>query len=753
MQKHSWFNLDLSYNKLTGTLSTSFILPESASLSLQVNRLSGSVPSKLESLEAINILDGNIFGCNSNNELPQHDPTTATYSCGSNSTNYFLFSWFSLIGFTVLIVAVTLLLLQYDYISRTKKPVVDKSGFGKNIQMTTFAGNTDFFPKNDHQSQNEALNEHEAAEKKEEARRENEQPFPNAWKMISVYHSSFLQFAVDYPGSNVAVFWKLLHFIRKGFAAFACISIFFLLPLYLTATVFTHSYTYEYVWIVSAILMSGEESALILFFAFFCLVGAYLVIFIRPSFNLGDVSAETQSETFIERNVENQQQIERNVAINQLTPSFASERRVLEVVLLRFVVLLLDVVMFGLADIGYVLIVINYNSTIIALATFALAGIKLLANNVLLWKAIPNVWRLIKDCRFIFITNEILEDESIATQRPYYFTVPDIAFLERLTVLNNIILPILAILIILPDCFYNALFSAPAVASSYSYISCGNYVSLRGTEPTIVLSCETVEQQTSFSPPFIYSYQCSSKILINYAPVYIVKFVYIGFLRPLRLLFLRYCYSYSLKHYGPNSNLFRISNRLLPRILRNLETEKKDEGFAVLYSKLSLTTQLSSFLAIIIVFGGLFPPLAVIGCISVIIMTYCEQLLIGRVLYEGNRLGCSWYKDKLEADCKDIRPLVNLTFRSTLLIMCLFFAYLLFDTWGDEEGPISALPVTCIMVSTPFILLLLLLYRGKTKECPKQNQFEKTTNDPIVDPALTTVSVVTNPLVKEGNDC
>jgi Leucine-rich repeat (LRR) protein len=742
VQEHSWSNLDLSYNKFTGTLSASLTLSENASLSLQVNRLSGSVPSKLKDLEAINILDGNIFACNSNNELPEHDPTTATYSCGSNSTNYFLFSCLSLIGFGVLTFTVRSI---HDNLSCRKKPVDDVLVFGKSFQMAAFAANRNIRSINDHENQN-------VEEKDEEG--EKGRSFSSTWEIIDVYHSSFSQFAVDNPTSNLAVFWELLDLIRKGFATFACISILFLLPLYLTATVFTHSYSNEYVWVVSAILLSGQHAALMLFFAFLCLAGAYLFIFIRPPVENKFISANIHGEVYPGKEDQRHQQVSSNFG-----------KFVLEATLLRVIVLLLDVSLFGFADILYVLIVINYNSSVIALATVALSGFKLLANNVILWKAIPTVWKLIEYCRLVVFRVEILKDPSPAIRTPYKFTVPDIAFLERLTLLNNIILRILAILVILPDCFFNALFTAPAVSSSYSYINCSNYVSLHGSKPGFSRNCGASEQQTSFSPPFIYSYQCSSKILINYAPVYIVKFIYIGFFRPLRLLFWKCCYYYSLKYYGPTSNLFRISKRLLPRILRNLETEKQGDGPTILYSKLSLTTQLSSYLAIIIVFGGLFPPLAVIGCISVIIMTYCEQLLIGRVLYESNRLGCPWYKDKLELDCKDIKPLVNLTFRSTLLIMCLFFAYLLFDTWGDEDGPISALPVTCIMASIPFIVLLFYklfkVPRGKrviqesveSKKCTetKDSQNSKNAQNPPPDIELTTHSGVANPLTKEMN--
>jgi Leucine-rich repeat (LRR) protein len=60
-QQRSWLNLDLSYNKLTGTLIDSFPAYDSnSSLTLEINRLSGYIPSSLLDSENINILQGKL---------------------------------------------------------------------------------------------------------------------------------------------------------------------------------------------------------------------------------------------------------------------------------------------------------------------------------------------------------------------------------------------------------------------------------------------------------------------------------------------------------------------------------------------------------------------------------------------------------------------------------------------------------------------------------------------------------------------
>jgi hypothetical protein len=69
-QEHTWQTLDLSYNRLTGTLVSTFNqgnssapIVKNASISLEVNRLSGKIPISLQNLESITMLNGNIFEC------------------------------------------------------------------------------------------------------------------------------------------------------------------------------------------------------------------------------------------------------------------------------------------------------------------------------------------------------------------------------------------------------------------------------------------------------------------------------------------------------------------------------------------------------------------------------------------------------------------------------------------------------------------------------------------------------------------
>lgn len=113
-QSNHWTNLDLSYNRFTGTLIKSFaergnltFLP--TSLSLENNRLSGKIPHSLLHLKKLSILGTNIFACNQQrSNLPKADPGRETYHCASNSFDVPYFAWLILVGICMTMVMVTI---------------------------------------------------------------------------------------------------------------------------------------------------------------------------------------------------------------------------------------------------------------------------------------------------------------------------------------------------------------------------------------------------------------------------------------------------------------------------------------------------------------------------------------------------------------------------------------------------------------------------------------------------------------------
>jgi Leucine-rich repeat (LRR) protein len=659
IQSRAWVFLDLSYNKFTGTLFEGFFANANSTLYLEVNRLSGTIPKQLQSMETINILNGNIFECNSADELPDNDPSKATYSCASTSTDDFIFASIAIFG----VIGILVLLI-------TRFNVFD-SVFVNEMAST-------------------------ASEDANSALTKSHSSF-SVFSLVNTWNNAFYLHAMENSNSNLCKLKLFLVTVRRKFAFTVLIVMVVLLPIYAVLTVFRNSYQDEYAWLVSAVLLSGETAALVLFFAFLGFL--LLMIFVVEDGFIGrEVSHKSEGQLTASTN-----------SPNSLSPETLAQPATssCEKCIVYSLTFLLDISLFGIADFVYVFIVITYSVNIVNLAVVLLAGFKLFANNFVLRRTIPFISNLMKQFPLWCSSSALpLHDRTFN----YSFSASDIFFLEKLMLFNNIILPIIAILIILPDCFYNVFFASPGVTSYYNYDNClVNGIIQQGGNITVFPSCEFSSQETSYSPPFVYSYQCSSMVLINYAPVYIMKFILIGFLRPCYLLAVRGARDYAIAHNVRNPHVLHCLGFLLPKIQKPLRPERDLNRSNTIYSKLSLTTQLSSYLAMVIVFGALFPPLAIIGCAAIFCMTHFEQLRIGRMLHESSQLGYSWYKEQLEEDCKGIFHAVHLSFRTIHIIFCSYCAYLLFDTWGDQKGWLSALPITVLMATVPVMMLLLSL--------------------------------------------
>ena len=99
---HVFTSVDLSSNKLSGTLIDTYQPPNS--LILTVNHLSGKVPSSLRATNStINMLEGNLFGC----PLLRNDENSRKTTCGSSYLDYPIIAWL-VISVVILITTVYL---------------------------------------------------------------------------------------------------------------------------------------------------------------------------------------------------------------------------------------------------------------------------------------------------------------------------------------------------------------------------------------------------------------------------------------------------------------------------------------------------------------------------------------------------------------------------------------------------------------------------------------------------------------------
>jgi hypothetical protein len=123
-QYGSFKQLDLSFNKFSGTLSDSLLNVNDTTSSvfdLTVNRLSGRIPMSLMDLPSLNILDGNLFQCQEAHR-PATDPSSKQYECGSNNLNIALLIWFLFFVILVFLAGLVLFVYYYYYSRRSRRP-------------------------------------------------------------------------------------------------------------------------------------------------------------------------------------------------------------------------------------------------------------------------------------------------------------------------------------------------------------------------------------------------------------------------------------------------------------------------------------------------------------------------------------------------------------------------------------------------------------------------------------------------------
>ena len=707
IQERFWLNLDLSYNKLTGTLSSRFHSYDntSCSLSLDINRLSGSIPINLLHATDINILEGNIFGCDPNhNNLPKHDERAADYSCGSDIVDYTLYSWLSVTVVVLLIASVGYYYYRTDASNRTSE--LSESNIDRGKTLLAFVIRLIVW------------------------RRELQR----------------LETNVDSSIKEVPVF---LSKVRKLALLFGGIIIFIYMPIYSGLGVFYRQYSEEYAWKISALLLSGQKVAVILALFFFLLV--LLVIFlITKSFHYSDLNIfrltssfsmpfrnSTSSSLSPENSIANSRpqtechQPGKSSLFSSATKPEDKQKSPKTSFTAYFIIGIMDFVFMLVVDIVYVYVIITYETAIVILSEIMLALVKTVLNNMIIWWIIPFVKRKLFDVYY----DKQYPEEFVS------FTRMDLSFVTIVILLNNIVFPIIAVFVVSPDCIYTAIFQPSNVSSSYTYTICDRYAGHVFVD--YCFNYQTLTEYSAYSPPFIYNYQCASTIIINYVSVFIIMYTAEGILLPFLKLILKFIdevdeveeYKFSTSrdssslHQQPSENLpvkslwhrestMKIQNRLssflLPMNLKSLSTKSQhiEEEFTdhVLFDKNRLSVRMNSYLVVMMSFGALFPPLALIICMTIFTVTIYEEIVIGRLLYESERLGYVWYRKQLERDCYGVSDSLKYTLWSLVPVSSIFFAYIIFDTWGDEAGWRVAIVPALLMAIVPTTLLVLLKY-------------------------------------------
>jgi Leucine-rich repeat (LRR) protein len=467
-----------------------------------------------------------------------------------------------------------------------------------------------------------------------------------------------------------------------------------LVPMYAACNAIYGTYTHQYAWAISAAYLSGStpfawEFTCLLLCTMVCVVTTAVV---RRQFNITSASTlEDPSTSF------------RSTAF-RFTVYFV-------VVVVNFVVVL------GV-NTAYVTIALSQNGLALTLAQIALALFKVAFNSA----CSPVLMR--------WACQRFLGRQPSA---PSYVTLQ-----LFVSVVNNILVPCLVVSIISPSCFYNIFKQVPDVYATYQYKGeCTQF------EVTDILECigdQTLSAGTSYSPPFAYSYQCSSSFITYYSPAFVIMCMVAGFGIPLVQVLL-------LRLHGRakvGSTWHAALDLVLPRILKPLPVAVGSSGvtgtsplaarnlYAPFFDASQHVITLLTYLALLLTFGAVFPPLAVCFAVTVVCMAVFTRLKVGRFLanvraddgHSGNaessmRTASAAHGSAqceaptitaghvvvLEQECEGVgsEKVLGRCVAMVVAFSCVFYTLFLFDTLGDAVGVSGAY---WVLIATPLLGML-----------------------------------------------
>eukprot|EP01031_Cornospumella_fuschlensis_P024715 gene24715-29865_t len=625
LQKKFFPNLDLSFNRFSGTLSDDFVgLLDGNTISLRVNRLSGSIPAAFKSKRHINVLEGNMFDCDATRStLPTNDPSRDIYVCGSEELNYSVYAWCGVSGFLVLLLS-SVLFTRYLPV-RQPSSVMLKSLWNASTSLVSLPA--------------------------------------DILSSLPADHSVQLIRLFDFYAG-----------LRAGFLVLSLVSIVIFLPTYGSLTQSSHTYEDQYGWSISGVFLQVYE--------------------------------KLYHSTVVA--------LHKNQTSNQA--SNISGVRYSKYGVLMFV----NLIAMACVDSTYIYIFLNFGGGVVAGAQISMAFLKIIWNELVLWNLLAFM-NISIEGKYSFSAFWQLTDE-------YDYSVHDAKFVMVTTLLNNTIVPSIAIAFISSTCFYNAIIAAPVVKDSYYIFRCILYAVAASLSRPLCVDQQVVSLDVSYYPPFQYSYQCSSTIFVNYIPVFVFMFVGVA--------------PNSIANLAVNAQVATAEVAPLPPAEEQLASPMHDEAnplskrdkvcnptadqlkndvrdvsasssptsrpcsdaqanhLPILFQREKVVVQIVNYFAILLCFGTVYPPLAAIACVSFAVQSWASQYLVVSLLSRcwavqqrgaGGAGGSEqdvvgFYADMLARQCRDVVSL----FGSLVLFIAPFVAvlvgYLVFDTAGYAKG-------------------------------------------------------------------
>jgi Leucine-rich repeat (LRR) protein len=656
IQQRAWDTLDLSYNRLGGTLLTSFgdtalaVSNTSATVYIKNNRLSGRIPSFLVNLAVIQILGTNLFSCGADrSDLPAHDADRDRYQCGSDA----------FVGHLIAALAILVVLVVALWVLRRRQ-----------CHRVDTAVN-----------------------------------FAEKWVRDALLGAEKLPLGVAYLNTISVLLFNVA--VWCAVAIVLC-----LLPWYAAAHSQYSTYAHAYAWVVSAAFLSGLVPA-VTELALYCAL--MIAVIICKALLAAKMSDQKSGPSTV---VPHEQPGGLPTGI-ALTPLWYQR-------LLHALFFVANLIVVLLVNVGFV-------------AASLQADHPVLATSQILYTAFKIYWNMVCTPYMIDVVTAYAGRRSVSSSL--------VTIHMLLSILNNIVIPCLVVAVQSPSCFLNVFQASPTVHADYIVPGCVTFTTAIVNGSTFATTCTylyPVSLSLQFEPHFSYSYQCSSSFITYYSPVFVLMGLTAGVLIPVA----QAVSLYYLARAVPGTLWYRVLSTAVPRVLKPaalmvppsrpcalpdtpataLQRLREERVFNGVTSVSALTT----YLGILLTFGVVFPPLAVIMCATMWSVHWQTRLMLGKFVHDAQTAGAMHLVERLEQDCRSVVSMQTLQ-RVMFLITCIcccFYALFLFDTLGDARGAADSYWIFLVMALFPVVLYSLEARESRTGADVNDSIFEMATFSP-----------------------
>lgn len=251
-----------------------------------------------------------------------------------------------------------------------------------------------------------------------------------------------------------------------------------------------------------------------------------------------------------------------------------------------------------------------------------------------------------------------------------------------LLIFNTILAPILCIIVTDRNCFLDLFANDNEIVTQVSYQYCYQITS-------DWRDCETyksLDLTTSFTPPFEYSYQCSSYLITTFVPSLMFTYAYIAF--AVTIVFGAAIFGYSFSEEQKNAWWFTRVNQYMPLLYPN-DSNLTGANLSSAFAARIIVARILHHITLLLTFGIASPLLAATIGISI-----CYSITMWLLLF-GKYFSLAF----IIIDRNDIS-----SFSSSFANIILPFDKLCRDVWeGPRNGSFIIISITSIFFALHFI--------------------------------------------------